>query len=125
MRKWQAEPEKVQLPGWAVALIALLVLMLALLLVLAPADAADEWDQLLPEEYGVAVLVLPAVEAEDRGLATLSWEGFTVKEWSAYGTVLRPYWRPGFGVDAGITERKVRFGGGYLDGPVVYVRRAF
>ena len=46
----------------------LLTILLALLFV-APAYAADEWDVLLPDEYGLAAFVVPAVERSDLGLS--------------------------------------------------------
>lgn len=98
-----------------------------LLIALSPADASDEWDVLLPDEYGLALFVVPAVQDAERGLATLSWQAFSVNDWATYATVLRPYYRPGFGLDAGILERKVRFGAGYVDADTwgVYIRRSF
>lgn len=125
MRQSGAGPEKQRLSVW---LWIVLVLVLVLVgLALEPAEAADDWDQLVPDEYGVAVFVLPAVEDSDRGLATLSWGFIQVGEWEGFATVLRPYYRPGFGLDAGITERKIRFGAGYLDAQTwgLYIRRSF
>jgi len=101
--------------------------VVVLAMVVAPADASDDWDALLPDEYGISLFVVPAVNEDERGLATLSWQAFSVNDWGAYATVLRPYYQPGFGADAGITRRKIRFGVGYVDEDTwgIYLRRAF
>lgn len=111
--------------GWA--LLLAIVVCWTVLAFGVRAEAADEWDVLLPDEYGLALFVVPVVVEVERATATLSWQAFTVKDWGAYATILRPYYRGGFGLDVGITKRKIRFGGGYLDAETkgLYLRRAF
>lgn len=127
MRHSGAGSDKQGFSVWVWIVLVLVLVGLVLALAVKPAEAADDWDQLVPDEYGVAVFVLPAVEDSDRGLATLSWGFVQVGEWEGFATVLRPYWRQGFGLDAGKATRKVRFGAGWLNRDTcgLYLRRAF
>lgn len=124
--------KRLRVAAWVMGVA--IVLAWAFLAFGSPVDASD-WDQLLPDEVGAALFVLPAVDSEDRGVPAVSWHVYRLTlpvgataaaELDIYATVLRPHHKPGGGLD-GTLGGSLRVGIGWLPPDMwgLYFRQGF
>ena len=96
------------------------LLMVFVLCVVCLPAGADFLDEAIPDEASSALMVDKNLDGSVRAVG--SWEAFQLtKTWFAW----TDFWDidpVGAGASVGVKEKRTRFGLGWHDGPVAYVR---
>jgi len=84
----------------------------------AMAVDGSTWEQIIvPDEWGFTLTLVPAIEDNtERIQPAASWKFVSFNDASAFITMIRPYNRPGIGIDGGKGTGNIRGGVGWLPG---------